>query len=117
MPAAVGLFRACHKNPEGFVVLVLKFENRDTSLIGGFQGEVAFDVSAVSPATWTTTDEAVPVALGFHEHIRRIRVPAGEPVPSELRFAVTTTEAADPSNVLATNDVTIPVPATSCSTA
>ena len=114
--AAVGTFRACHKHRDGSLVLILLFENRDRSLVDGFQGALGFDVEAADPATWTTGD-AVQVDPGVNEHVRQITVPADEPAPSEVTLTVTTSAAVDATNVLATNDVTIPVPASSCSSA
>ena len=114
--AAVGTFRACHKHRDGSLVLILLFENRDRSLVNGFQGALGFGVEPAVPATWTTGD-AVQVDPGINEHVRQITVPADEPAPSEVTLTVTTTAAVDATNVLATNDVTIPVPASACSSA
>ena len=114
--AAVGIFRACHKHRDGSLVLILLFGNRDRSLVNGFQGALGFDVEPADPATWTTGD-AVQVDPGVNEHVRQITVPAEEPAPSEVTLTVTTTAAVDATNVLATNDVTIPVPASACSSA
>ncbi len=114
--AAVGTFRACHKHRDGSLVLILLIENRDRSLVNGFQGALGFDVLPADPATWTTGD-AVQVDPGVNEHVRQITVPADEPAPSEVTLTVTTTAAVDATNVLATNDVTIPVPASACSSA
>jgi hypothetical protein len=107
--AAVGTFRACHKHRNGSLVLIMLFENRDRSLVGGFAGALAFGVEASEPATWTTTGDPVTVDPGINEHVRQITVPSGEPAPSEVTLSVT--------NVLATNPVTIPVPASACSSA
>jgi hypothetical protein len=114
--AAVGTFRACHKHRDGSLVLILLFENRDRSQVGGFEGALGFDVEPADPVTWTTGD-AVDVDAGVNEHVRQITVPADEPAPSEVTLTVTTTAAVDATNVLATNDVTIPVPASACSSA
>ena len=114
--AAVGTFRACHKHRDGSLVLILLFENHDRALVNGFEGALGFDVQAAVPATWTTGD-AVQVDPGYNEHVRQITVPAEEPAPSEVTLTVTTTAAVDATNVLATNDVTIPVPASACSSA
>ena len=115
--AAVGTFRACHKHRDGSLVLILLFENRDRSLIGDFAGAVGFDVTASEPATWTTTKAPVSVDPGENPHVRQITVPAGERAPSEVTLRVTTTAAVDRTNVLATNDVEVPVPASACSAA
>jgi hypothetical protein len=115
-PAAVGTFRACHKHRDGSLVLIMLFENRDRSLIGGFEGALGYLVDAVEPATWATGD-AVEVEPGYNDHVRQITVPVGEDAPSEITLSVTTTAAVDETNVLATNEVTVPVPATACSTA
>jgi len=112
--AAVGMFRACHKHRDGSLVLILLFENRDRSQVGGFEGALGFDVQPADPSTWTTGD-AVRVDPGVNEHVRQITVPADEPAPSEVTLTVTTSAAVDATNVLATNDVTIPVPASACS--
>jgi hypothetical protein len=114
-PAVVGTFRACHKLHDDSLVLLLLFENRDPSLIGGFEGPIAFDVSAVDPVTWSTTGKPVVVQLAFHPHHRRIILPPGEPAPSEITLSVKTTAKDDPTDVLATNETTIAVPATACS--
>ena len=116
-PAAVGTFRACHKRRNGSLVLILLFENRDRSLLGGFEGALAFDVDAVTPATWQRTGDPVSVDPGENPHVRQITVPADEPPPGEVALSVTTTAAVDPTNVLATNEVAIPVPASACSAA
>jgi predicted small lipoprotein YifL len=113
--AAVGTFRACHKHRNGSLVLIMLFENRDRSLVGGFAGALAYRVEASEPATWRTTGDPVTVDPGVNEHVRQITVPTGEPAPSEVTLSVTTTAAVDATNVLATNDVTIPVPASACS--
>ena len=115
--AAVGTFRACHKHRDGSLVLILLFENCDRSLIGDFAGAVGFDVAADEPATWPSTGDPVTVDPGENPHIRQITVPAGEQPPSEVTLHVTTTAAVDPTNVLATNAVQIPVPVSSCSAA
>ena len=115
--AAVGLFRACHKRRDTSIVLVLLFENRDRSLLGGFQGALGFQVSPVDPTAWSTTGRAVTVDPGRNDHVRQITVPPGQPAPAEVTLEVITTAADDRTNALATNDVTIPVPATSCSSA
>ena len=114
--AAVGTFRACHKHRDGSLVLILLFENRDRSQVAGFQGALGFDVEPADPITWTTGD-AVQVDPGINDHVRQITVPADEPAPSEVTLTVTTTAAVDATNILATNDVTIPVPASACSSA
>jgi hypothetical protein len=114
--AAVGTFRACHKHRDGSLVLIFLFENRDRSLIGGFQGAVAFDVEAVAPGTWSDNDP-VSVDPGENPHVRQITVPADQAPPSEVTLSVTTTAAVDATNELATNQVTIPVPASACSAA
>jgi hypothetical protein len=116
-PAAVGLFRACHKRHDNSIVLVLLFENRDRALLGGFPGALGFRVSPLEPATWSTTGRPVTVDPGRNDNVRQITVPAGQPAPPEVKLDVTTTAADDPTNVLATNHVTIPVPATSCTSA
>ncbi len=115
--AAVGTFRACHKHRNGSLVLIMLFENRDRSLLGGFAGALAFRVEASEPSAWTTTGDPVTVDPGVNEHVRQITVPAGEPAPSEVTLSVTTAAAVDATNVLATNAVTIPVPASACSSA
>jgi hypothetical protein len=115
--AAVGTFRACHRHSDDSLVLVLLFENRDRSLIGNFEGPVGFEVAPAEPATWTSTGQAVVVAPGFHPNLRRITVPPGQVAPAEITLSVSTTPADDPGTVLATNDVTILVPSTSCSAA
>jgi hypothetical protein len=116
-PAAVATFRACHKHRDGSLVLIMLFENRDRSLIGGFEGTLGYLVDAVEPATWTTTGDPVAVEPGYNEHVRQITVPAGERPPSQVTLSVATTAAVDETNVLATNEVTVPVPATACSAA
>lgn len=116
-PATVGLFRACHKRRDSSIVLIFLFENRDRDLLGGFQGALAFQVSPVRPTTWSTTGGTVTVDPGRNDHVRQINVPAGQSAPAEVELSVTTTSAVDPTNVLATNGVTIAVPATSCSSA
>ena len=113
--AAVGMFRACHKHRNGSLVLIMLFENRDRALVGGFQGALAFDVASADPATWTRSGDPVEVDPGKNDHVRQITVPADEPAPSEVTLSVTTTAAVDGTNVLSTNDVTIPVPASACS--
>jgi hypothetical protein len=116
-PVAVGTFRACHKRRDGSIVLVILFENRNRSLLGGFQGALAFQVTSVDPTTWSTTGGDVTVDPGRNPHIRQITVPSGQPAPAEVKLSVTTTAAVDPTNVLGTNHVTIAVPATSCTSA
>jgi hypothetical protein len=113
--AAVGTFLACHKVRDGSLVLLLRFRNRDPSLIGGFQGPLDFKVSAVEPATWTTTGDPVTVELGYYDYIRRVILPPNEPSPPEITLSVVTSAAKDRGNILATNQVTIPVPGI-CST-
>lgn len=114
-PAVVGTFRACHKLHDDSLVLVLLFENRDPSLIGGFEGPIDFDVSPVDPATWSTTGKPVVVRRTFHPHHRRIILPPSEPAPAEITLSVKTTATDDPTDVLATNETTIALPATACS--
>jgi len=114
-PAVVGIFRACHKLQDDSLVFVLQFDNHDPSLLGGYDGPVSFKISAVDPTTWSTTGDPVVVRLAFHEQHRRIIVPAGEPAPSEVTLSVMTTPSDDPETVLATNDTTIALPATACS--
>jgi hypothetical protein len=116
-PAAVATFRACHKHRDGSLVLIMLFENRDRSLIGGFEGALGYLVEAVEPAMWTTTGDPVAVEPGYNEHVRQITVPDGERPPSEVTLSVSTTAAVDETNLLATNEVTVPVPATACSAA
>jgi hypothetical protein len=116
-PIAVGTFRACHKRHDDSIVLVMLFENRNRSLLGGFQGALAFQVTPVEPTTWSTTGGAVTVDPGRNPHIRQITVPPGQTAPAEVKLSVTTTAAVDPTNVLGTNHVTIAVPATSCTSA
>jgi hypothetical protein len=113
--AAVGTFLACHKVRDGSLVLLLRFRNRDPSLIGGFQGPLDFTVSAVEPATWTTTGAPVTVELGHYDYTRRVTLPPDQPSPPEITFSVVTSAAKDRGNVLATNEVTILVPGI-CST-
>jgi hypothetical protein len=117
-PAVVGTFRACHKLHDDALVLVLRFQNRDPSLIGGYEGAIRFETTPVDPATWSTTGEPVVVAplrdSAFYEQHRRVIVPPGEPVPSAITLSVTTTAADDPQDVLATNETTVAVPATAC---
>jgi hypothetical protein len=113
--AAVGAFLACHRVRDGSLVLLLRFRNRDPSLIGGFQGPLDFTVTAVEPTTWTTTGDPVTVELGYYDYIRRVTLPPDEPSPPEIRFSVVTSAAKDRGNVLATNQVTILVPGI-CST-
>jgi hypothetical protein len=115
--AAVGLFRACHKRRDTSIVLVLLFENRDRALLGGFQGALDFKVSPVDPTTWPATGGAVTVDPGRNDHVRQITVPPGQSAPAEVTLEVATTTAANPTKVLATNHVTIAVPATSCTSA
>jgi hypothetical protein len=115
--AAAGTFRACHKHRDGSLVLILLFENRDRALLGGFAGALAFGVEPAEPTTWDATGDPVEVDPGVNEHVRQITVPAEQPAPSQVRLSVTTTAAVDETNVLATNDVTIPVPASACSSA
>jgi hypothetical protein len=114
-PAIVGTFRACHKLRDDSLVFVLQFDNHDPSLLGGYDGLLSFKISAVDPTTWSTTGNPVVVRLAFHEQHRRIIVPAGEPAPSEVTLSVTTMPRDDPQTVLATNDTTISLPATACS--
>jgi len=118
-PAVVGTFRACHKLHDDSLVLVLLFENRDPSLIGGYEGSIRFTTEPVDPATWSTTGHPVVVTelrdSAFYRNHRRIIVPPGEPAPTQITLSVTTTPANDPAKVLATNDTTIAVPATACS--
>lgn len=114
-PAIVGTFRACHKLHDESLVLVLQFENHDPSLIGGFEGPLSFKISAVDPTTWSSTGDPVDVRLAFHEQHRRIVVPPGQPAPAEITLSVTTMPRNDPTTVLATNDTTISLPATACS--
>jgi len=114
-PAVVGIFRACHKLRDDSLVMVLQFDNHDPSLLGGYDGPLSFKVSAVDPTTWSTTGDPVVVRVAFHEQHRRIIVPAGEPAPSEVTLSVTTMPRDDPQTVLATNDTTIALPATACS--
>ena len=116
-PATVGTFRACHKHRDGSLALILLFENRDRALLGGFEGALGFAVEALQPDVWADTGDPVTVDPGVNEHVRQVTVPAGQTPPSELTLEVTTTAAVDETNVLATNEVTIPVPASSCSTA
>jgi hypothetical protein len=116
-PVAVGTFRACHKRRDGSIVLVILFENRNRSLLGGFEGALAFQVSPVDPTTWSTTGGDVKVDPGRNPHIRQITVPSAQPAPAEVKLSVTTTAAVDPTNVLGNNHVTIAVPATSCTSA
>ena len=116
-PAAVGSFRACHKRHDNSIVLVLLFENRDRAILGGFQGALGFEVSPLEPKTWSTTGRPVIVDPGRNDHVRQITVPAGQAAPAEVKLSVATTAADDPGTVLATNNVTIPVPATSCTSA
>ena len=113
----MGTFRACHKHRDGSLVLILLFENRDRALLGGFPGALAFRVEPAEPTTWDATGDPVAVDPGVNEHVRQITVPAEQPAPSEVTLSVTTTAAVDETNVLATNDVTIPVPASACSSA
>jgi hypothetical protein len=113
--AAIGTFLACHRVRDGSLVLLLRFRNRDPSLIGGFQGPLDFKVSAVEPATWTTTGDRVTVELGYYDYIRRVTMPPDEPSPPQITFSVVTSAAKDRGNVLATNQVTILVPGI-CST-
>ena len=108
--AAVGTFLACHKIRDGSVVLLLRFRNRDPSLIGGFQGPLDFTVSAVEPVTWTTTGAPVTVEPARHNYTRRVILPPDEPSPPQITFSVVTSAATDRGNVLATNQVTILVP-------
>jgi hypothetical protein len=115
--AAVGTFRACHKHRDGSLVLILLFENRDRALLGGFPGALAFGVEPAEPTTWDATGDRVEVDPGVNEHVRQITVPAEQSAPSDVTLSVTTTAAVDDTNVLATNDVTIPVPASACSSA
>jgi hypothetical protein len=114
-PAVVGIFRACHKLHDDSLVLVLQFDNHDPSLLGGYDGPLSFKISAVDPTTWSTTGDPVVVRLAFHEQHRRIVVPAGEPAPPEVTLSVTTMPRDDPQTILATNDTTIALPATACS--
>jgi hypothetical protein len=116
-PVAVGTFRACHKRRDSSIVLVMLFENRNRSLLGGFEGALAFQVSPVDPTTWSSTGGHVEVEPGRNPHIRQITVPSGQAAPAEVKLSVTTTAAVDPTNVLGTNHVTIAVPATSCTSA
>jgi len=111
----VGIFRACHKLDNDALVLLLQFDNHDPSLLGGYDGPLSFKVSAVDPTTWSTTGDPVEVRLAFHEQHRRIIVPAGEPAPAEVTLSVTTMPRDDPQTILATNDTTIAVPASACS--
>jgi hypothetical protein len=113
----VGTFRACHKHRDGSLVLILLFENRDRALLGGFPGALAFRVEPADPTTWDATGDPVEVDPGINEHVRQITVPTDQQAPSEVTLSVTTTAAVDDTNVLATNDVTIPVPASACSSA
>ena len=115
--AAVGTFRACHKHRDGSLVLILLFENRDRSLIDGFEGALGYRVEALDPSTWSRSGDPVSVDPGYNDHVRQITVPADETAPSEVTLSVTTTAAVDETNVLAANEVTIPVPATACSSA
>jgi hypothetical protein len=108
--AAVGDFLACHRVSDGSLVLLLRFRNRDPSLIGGFQGPLDLKVSAVDPATWTTTGDPVTVVPGNYDTIRRVSLPPDEPSLPEITFSVVTSAAKDRGNVLATNEVTILVP-------
>jgi hypothetical protein len=117
VPVAVATFRACHKRHDSSIVLVILFENRNRALLGGFKGALGFQVTPVDPKDWSTTGEAVKVDPGRNPHIRQITVPSGQPAPAEVTLSVTTTAAVDPTNVLGTNHVTIPVPATSCTSA
>ena len=114
-PAVVGIFRACHKLHDDSLVLVLQFDNHDPSLLGGYDGPLSFKITAVDPTTWSTTGDPVVVRLAFHEQHRRIIVPAGEPAPPEVTLSVTTMPRDDPQTILATNDTTIALPATACS--
>jgi hypothetical protein len=114
-PAVVGIFRACHKLHDESLVLVLEFDNHDPSLLGGYDGPLSFKITAVDPTTWSTNGDPVVVRLAFHEQHRRIIVPAGEPAPPEVTLSVTTMPSDDHETVLATNDTTISVPATACS--
>ncbi|MEP6475837.1 MAG: hypothetical protein ABJC60_01055 [Actinomycetota bacterium] len=113
----VGSFRACHKRHDTSIVLIFLFENRDRELLGGFQGPVDFRVSPVDPTRWTTMDREVTVEPGRNANVRQITVPPGQVVPATVTLSVAATDADDPSNVLATNEVSIAVPSTSCAAA
>jgi hypothetical protein len=113
-PGVVGLFRACHRTRSGSLILVFLFEDHDTARAADPAN--GFVVTAVTPTTWSSNGKPVVVAPGYNDHVRQVEVPAGQVAPTEmlLHVAVETTAT---GAVLATNDVTVHVPSSSCATA
>lgn len=113
-PAVTVSFRACHRRSDGSVALVLRFESPDPSALGGYPGEVGIDVQVTDPATWATTGEAPEVRAGLQRRVRPLRVPPDEAPPQELTLRASVVPIEDPTRILAENDITVFVPASSC---
>lgn len=113
-PAVRALFRACHRRSDGSLALVIRFETDDPSALGDYAGDVGIDVEVIDPATWASTGEAPEVRPGLQNSLRPLRVPAGEAPPQELTFRASVVPVEDPSQILAANDVTVFVSASSC---
>jgi hypothetical protein len=113
-PDVVGLFRACHRTRAGSLILVFLFEDRDAERAADPAN--GFAVTSLDPTTWGASGAPVVVEPGYNEHVRQIEVPPDTPAPSEILLHVVV-ETSATGAALATNDVTVHVPSSSCATA
>ncbi len=113
-PAVAAMFRACHRRSDGSLVLVLRFEGPDPSTFDVDPGKIGIDVRVTDPAKWKTTGQVPELRAGLQRRVRPLRVPSGEAPPQELTFRASVVPLEDPTRILAANDITVPVPASSC---